>query len=366
MKYFDLSSQYNLIKKSLNKDLSKIFYKTNFINGDEVSTLESKLSNYTNTYSLTCANGTDAIYLALLALNIKRGDFVICSNFNYISAAECCKLLGLKLILVDIDKSLNICPEKLSEAITNCKKKNIKPKLLISVNLFGNSINYSKINKILKSEEILHISDCAQSFGSTYKSKKLEEYAFISTTSFFPSKSLGCYGDGGAVFTKSKKIFNLIKSIKSHGSYKKKYNFKYVGLNSRLDTLQAAVLINKLKLLDKEIKTKNKNYKYFVKKLSNTFELQKLQNDTYSCHSYLNLYTNNISRNHILKSLKKNNIPYQIYYPKTVIEQLPYSDSIYFDLENSINISKKIFSIPFHPYIKRNDIDKILDTLNYL
>ncbi len=366
MKYFDLSAQYNLIKNSLNKDLSKIFYKTNFINGEEVTILEKKLSDYTNTYSLTCANGTDAIYLALLALNVKRGDYVICSNFNYISAAECCKLLGLKIILVDIDKSLNICPEKLSEAIRKCKRKNIKPKLLISVNLFGNSINYSKINKILRSEKILHISDCAQSFGSTYKLKKLEEYAFISTTSFFPSKSLGCYGDGGAVFTKSKKILNLIKSIKSHGSYKKKYNFKYVGLNSRLDTLQAVVLLNKLKLLDKEIKIKNENYRYFIKKLNDNFELQQLQNNTYSCHSYLNLYTNNISRIRVLKSLKEKNIPYQIYYPKTIIEQTPYSDSIYFDLQNSIDISKKIFSIPFHPYIKRDEIDKILNTLNYL
>lgn len=366
MKYFDLSEQYKLIRKSLNKDLSKIFDKTNFINGEEVSSLENKLSDYTNTNSLTCANGTDAIYLAILALNIKRGDYVICSNFNYISAAECCKLLGLNLVLVDIDSSLNICPEKLDEVIKKCKKRNIKPKLLISVNLFGNSIDYKKINKILKNESILHISDCAQSFGSTYKSKKLEEYAYISTTSFFPSKSLGCYGDGGAVFSKSKKIINLIKSIKSHGSYKKKYNFKYVGLNSRLDTLQAAVLINKLKLLDKEIRIKNINYKYFVKKINDTFKLQRLQKDTYSCHSYLNLYTNNISRRKVFKLLKEKRIPYQIYYPKTIIEQSPYSDSVYFDLENSINISKKIFSIPFHPYIKRNEIDKILNTLNYI
>ena len=366
MKYFDLFSQYKILEKSIKRDIDKIFNKSNFINGEEVYNFEKKLSEYTNSNAITCANGTDAIYLSLLAIGCKSGDYILSSNFNYISTVECCKLLGLKIILLDIDETLTISLESLNKTIKNCKVKKIKPKALISVNLFGNSINYQSIGNILKKEKILHISDCAQSFGSKYKNKSLESYALISTTSFFPSKSLGCYGDGGAIFSKSNKIIDYIKSLKSHGCYKNKYNFRYVGINSRLDTIQAAILNSKMKLLDKEIEIRNKNYDNLRIKLNKKYIFPSLQDHTFSCISYLNLYSNIIPRKKILNELKKFKIPYQIYYPKTIIEQKPYSDSLHFGLEFSKKISKKIFSIPFHSYIKKSEINKIANLLNSL
>lgn len=363
MKFFDLHYQNKIIKKKIYSNFEKIFYKSDYINGGFVKDFENDLKKYSGLNCTTCGNGTDALLISLIALDAKPNDYIISSSFNYISAAEVSKILGCNIILTDIDETLNMCPISLEETIKHFKKKKIDPKFCITTSLFGNPINFQKINKILKQYKIKHISDLAQSFGAEYNNKKLESLSEISTTSFFPSKPLGCYGDGGAIFTKNAKIYHKVKSIKAHGFHKDKYNFVRVGMNSRLDTIQAAILIEKLKLQKKEINLRKLKFKKIYQSLRLFFNFQKILNLSSPSFSYLNIIPKKNSRKYYLRILKEKNIPTQIYYPKLVNEHKPYKESLFLNLNNAKFFSKNIFAIPFHSYMNDEEIDKIINVL---
>ena len=255
MEFINLKKQFKKIKPNVERRIFSILDKTNFILGEEVQELENKLSKFSNIkHSITCANGTDAIILSMMALGVKKGDVVFCPSFTYAATAEAIVLSGATPFFVDIDEaSYNLDITSLKDAIEVSKKKKYKISGIVSVDLFGNMANHTAINKIAKENNIWHVADKAQSFGAYYKNKEISQLFDIATTSFFPAKPLGCYGDGGAIFTSNDKLAEILKSLRVHGKGQNKYDNVRIGMNSRLDTIQAGILIEKLKLFPNEI-----------------------------------------------------------------------------------------------------------------
>ena len=261
--------QLNLNKKKIIHAISKTLENGQYIMGPEVKKLELELSSFCNSkYSITCANGTDAITLALMGLNFDANDYIVTPAFGFISTVESPTQLGIKPIFVDINKdnfSINI--NELKKIIVKAKKENIKIKGVITADLFGIPANYFELLEVCKENNLLWINDGAQAFGSKYNNKSITLYSDVTTTSFFPSKPLGCYGDGGCVFTESKKIASRIASLRVHGKGENKYDNILVGLNSRLDSIQAVILLEKLKLFKKEIKRRNEISDFYLRNL---------------------------------------------------------------------------------------------------
>ena len=285
IKFLDLHSQQILIKGNLMHAIKKVLSHGNFILGKEVIQLEKKLTEYSGAKNcITCANGTDALTLCLMALDIKPNDVVFAPSFTYVSTVEAIKSLGAKVCFIDVElDSFNISCEKLVTSIEYVRNKlNFRPKCIISVDLFGQPANYEQLNKISQKYNISVIADSAQSFGAKQKNKRVGNLTKLSTTSFFPAKPLGCYGDGGAIFSNNEKISKKIKSLRNHGQGKDKYNNIRIGMNSRLDTIQAAILIEKLKIFKKEIQLRNNTAEYYNKNLSTKVKVPEVNKNNLS------------------------------------------------------------------------------------
>tara|TARA_B100000963_G_C22635965_1_gene677627 strand:- start:1433 stop:2524 length:1092 start_codon:yes stop_codon:yes gene_type:complete len=352
--FFNLKAQYKFIERSLKKDLLPFLSKQNFILGHETLILEKKLSNYIGSkYCISCANGTDALTIALLALDLKKNSEVLIPAFNYISSSEVCLLLGYKPVFVDVNNRYQI------DIIDLEKKISSKTKVIIPTSLFGRCCDYKNILKIAKKNNLFVIEDGAQSFGAKNSDDKRSCNVFdISCTSFFPTKPLGCYGDGGAIFTNNKKLFNSMKMISRHGQ-KGTFNHLNIGVNSRLDNLQSYFLLKKLKLFNKEIKNRMANYKKLLEVLSiyDDLVVNRLdKNEISSCAIFPILYK---KRDKLIRHLNNDKVPTRIYYPKPIYNHPPYkkfANSCY----NTEKITKTIFSIPFSPYLN----DKYFYKLN--
>ena len=262
--------QQKKLSSKINSSFSKIIKSNKFILGPEVSILEEKLSTYLNiNFSVSCANGTDALSLALMALNFKRGDNIIVPSFTFVSTAESAVIMGVNPIFVDINpENFSINLSQLKEVYAQSKKKGINVKGVLNVDLFGMPSNYNALKSFCKNNKLKLITDAAQAFGSMYNNKFISNFTDITTTSFFPSKPLGCYGDGGCLFTNSKTIAEKLKSLRVHGKGKNKYNNIAIGMNSRLDTIQATILIEKLKVFSREIKRRKEVAKIFQENIT--------------------------------------------------------------------------------------------------
>jgi UDP-2-acetamido-2-deoxy-ribo-hexuluronate aminotransferase len=364
MEFNDLKTQYKKIKYKLKKDLNYIFSKSQYIGGKYVNKVEEKLAKYVGRkYCITCANGTDALQLSLMALNIGEGDAFFCPNVTFIASAEAGLLLGAKAFLIDIDKnSYNIDTVKLEEEIKRViKEKKYSPKAIVVVDFLGNPADYEEIKRIAKKYELHIIEDAAQSMGAKYKNNKCGSFGIISTTSFYPSKPLGCYGDGGALFTDDDSINIKLRSLRSHGKGKNKYDNIYVGVNSRLDNIQAAVILQKLKLLDNEIIKRQKIARIYNNNLSAIVTTPKILNYNTSAYAqYVILLKNKKTRDMLKEKLMEKNIPTLIYYPKTLSDMpaLNYPKRISF--EHSHKYVETNLGLPFSPYLKRRDQIKIV------
>tara|TARA_Y100001970_G_scaffold294294_1_gene449946 strand:+ start:14564 stop:15676 length:1113 start_codon:yes stop_codon:yes gene_type:complete len=363
MDFANLKKQYLKNKNIIDPSIKSVLNNVDFILGKEVLLLENKLSNYTNSkYCIAVSSGTDALLISLLAINLKKNDEVIIPNFNYVSSIEVVRLLGAKPILIDVNENNLLIDESLIE-------KNItsKTKAIIPSSLFGLMPNYSKISKIKKKyRNITLIEDAAQSFGSSFKNKMSCNITDISCTSFFPTKILGGYGDSGAIFTNSKKLYTKMKYLRSHGQLKK-YNHKYIGLNSRMDTLQASILISKLKILKHEIQLRKKIYNKYVNFINKNFinnEIQILKKNKYNIlnYSYFTIIVE--KRSKLIKILSDYKIPFNIYYPKTLSQQKAYYDEkITKKCKISVKLTKKIISLPLNAYINKKELNIILYAL---
>jgi len=367
MKFIDLGLQLGPIREKINDSINKVLNSQSFIMGKEVYELEKSLSNYIGYQRdcVTCSSGTDALLMSLMALDVKPGDCIITSPFTYVATAEVISLLGAKPIFVDIDSnSFNLDPTKLEEALSLKDNSNIKG--VIAVDLFGQLANYEAIETICKDSNLFLIQDAAQSFGASKSGKKSGSYGDISATSFFPAKPLGCYGDGGAIFSSDPSIVSKLKSIRQHGKGEDKYDNVRIGINGRLDTIQAAVLIEKLKIFDNEIANRNKIAKMYNYKLANVVQCPNLDSSSISAWAqYSIVFENYKQREKTKKYLKSKDIPSMVYYSKPLHLQQAFSNLGYSigDFPISEKISDTILSLPMHPYLSEKDIDFISTTI---
>ena len=347
----DLKSQYSILQPKIQKSINKVLQHGQYILGPEVQELENKLSKYAGVkYCLTVSSGTEALLISLMALGIKPGDEVITTPFTYVATAEVIVRLGAKPVFVDVEiDTFNINADLIKNAITK------RTKAIMPVSLFGQISDMDKINNIAKKHNIPVIEDAAQSFGAQYKNKKSCSLSTIGCTSFFPSKPLGCYGDGGAIFTNSKIIYKICEEIRVHGQ-KKKYIHDRVGVGGRMDTIQCAVVLEKLKNFDIELKARNslaQKYNNFFKSLDDPdIKYPVIRGHNRSAYALYTVVLSN--RTEVINKLKKFGIPSTVYYPVPLNKQKPYKIFCCSDCTpNSNELSKKVLSLPMHPYLKK-------------
>ena len=367
IKFIDLETQKNKIRNEISLAIKNVLDHGQYIFGKEVNLLERKLESFSGAkYCISCANGTDALILALMALDLNQDDVVFAPSFTYVSTIEVIKFLKGRVCFIDVDKeNFNICPKNLESSIMYVKNKlKLKPKLIIAVDLFGQPADYKTINSISRQYGLKVIADGAQSFGASQGDKKVGNLAEITTTSFFPAKPLGCYGDGGAIFTNNFKIANKIKSMRNHGQGKDKYHNVNVGMNSRLDSMQAAILIEKLKIFKKEIHLRNKVADYYNKHLTKKIKTPSVQNQNNSVWAQYTLLVK--KRDNLKKTFEKKKIPYAIYYPNPNHMQKPYKNEIIIkdSLKNTNSLKNSVISLPMHPYLNQKQQDLIIKTIN--
>ncbi len=343
----DLQSQYQKIKDDVDAAILNVLDSAAFINGPEVKQFETELQDYLNVkHVIPCGNGTDALQIALMALGLEPGDEVITADFTFAATVEVIDLLNLNSILVDVDyDTFTIDTDKLKAAITP------KTKAIIPVHLFGQCANMDEIMAIAKEHNLVVIEDTAQAIGADYKGKKAGTIGHIGCTSFFPSKNLGCYGDGGAIFTNDDDIAHRLRGIVNHGMYKRYYHDE-VGVNSRLDSVQAAVLRRKLPLLNDYNAARNKAAAYYSSAFADIDELLtpvKGDDTTHVFHQYTLRVTNG-KRNELQAFLTGKDIPAMIYYPVPLRKQKAYDNGHYNDADfpNTNKLVEEVMSLPMH------------------
>lgn len=357
--FANLQHQHNLYKDEIEEAILKVAKSCNFIMGEEVLQLEKELENFTGAkYAISCSSGTDALLLAMMALNIQPDDEIITTPFTFFATAETIAFLRAKPVFVDIDeKTYNIDPAKIEVAITP------KTKAIMPVSLYGQPADMDEISHIAKKHNLKVIIDGAQSFGSTYKGKTDSSLGDISTTSFFPAKPLGCYGDGGAVFTNEMVLADKIKSLRLHGQ-SKRYHHQYIGMGGRLDTIQAAVLNVKLKHYRKDLALREEIASKYTKALSQKkIETPFVRPDRTSAWAQYSLRVNN--RDEVQAKLQDLGIPTAVHYPIPLHLQKCFR---YLDLKDgafpvSEKISKEIMSLPMNPYLTDEEIERIVKNL---
>ena len=361
----DLQTQYEFIKDQVDSSVIEIFKRGTFINGPSVKEFQTELEDYLKVkHVIPCANGTDALQIALMSLDLKPGDEIITSDFTFAATVEVIALLRLKPVLVDIDEdTFNIDCDEIIKAITP------KTKAIIPVHLFGQVANMNKVMEIAKANNLFVVEDNAQAIGAIYNSnKKSGTIGHLGTTSFFPSKNLGCYGDGGAIFTNNDDLAHTIRGIVNHGMYKR-YHHDVVGVNSRLDSVQAAVLKAKLPLLDFYNERRKEASILYSKNFKNNKNLippiVKESCQSHVFHQYT-LRVLNGKRDELSEFLNDNKIPHGIYYPIPLHRQKAYTDERYKkeDFKTSIMMSKQVISLPMHSELDEEQINFISQKVN--
>ena len=364
----DLNGQYRKIRWQINREIKKVIKSTSFINGPVVKEFQNNLQDYLNVrHVIPCANGTDALQIALMALDLKSGDEIITTNFSFASTIEVILLLGLKPVIVDIDpRTFNIDPSLIESKI------NKKTKVIIPVHLFGQSCKIEEIIEIANKNNLQVIEDNAQALGAKYKFSNSEKQMSgtigdIGTTSFFPSKNLGCYGDGGAIFTNSDNLAYKMRGIVNHGMYERYYHDE-IGVNSRLDSIQAAILNVKLKYLDKYNKRRQESAHSYnqafekIEKIKTPFVESDIESHVY--HQYT-IKVPTETRDELAEHLSKKNIPYGIYYPLGFHEQKAYKQEFFSEGDFPITneVKNQVISLPMHTELSRRQINYITNTI---
>lgn len=369
MEFRDLKQQYQLHKSEIDVAIQSVLGAVDFINGSKVKQLERELAAYVGIkHCITCANGTDALQLALMTWNIGAGDAVFVPDFTFFSSGEIVPLVGAVPIFVDIDENTyNISPQSLEQAILYVlEKTDLNPRVIIAVDLFGQPADYVQIRKIAEKYHLLILEDGAQGFGGRIGELKACSFGDISTTSFFPAKPLGCYGDGGAVFTENDAWAALIRSYCVHGKGADKYDNVRIGMNSRLDTIQAAVLLEKLKFFDEEVARCNQIADEYSKCLKDYVKVPFVEEEMYSSWAqYTICLSNNERREQMVKLLKEKDIPSAIYYRKPMHAQKAFEEHIFEKIDYSISegICNCCLSLPIHPYLSIEDLKQIVSII---
>jgi UDP-2-acetamido-2-deoxy-ribo-hexuluronate aminotransferase len=361
MKFIDLAAQQKRIRDAVDAGIKKVLDHGQYIMGPEVAESEKRLAQFAGAkHALTCASGTDALLIALMAHEVEPGDAIITTPFTFFATAEVIALLGAVPIFADIDPdTFNIDPEKITGAIERAKKEGYTPRGIIPVDLFGLPAELDQINKIAGEHGMFVLDDACQGFGGTYRGKKIGSVCDMTATSFFPAKPLGVYGDGGALFTDDDDLFAKMRSIRIHGMGPDKYNNVRLGINGRLDTMQAAVLLAKLDIFEDEIAMRQRVADAYTARLKGSVKLQKIPQGLRSVWAQYSIVSPN--KDVILTALNDAEIPTMIYYPiplhlQEAFKYLGHSEG---DFPLSEQVAKEIFSVPMHPYLEEKDIDTI-------
>jgi len=367
MQFRDLKAQYAALKPEIDQEIQEVIASASFIMGKKVAELETKLAQYVGKkYCVACASGTDALHLSLKAMNIGHGDAVFTSDFTYFASAGSISIVGATPVLVDIDlRTFNMSPDALERQIRKViSEGNLTPKAIIPVDLFGLPADYTKITPIAEKYGLKILEDAAQGFGGAVYGKRTCSFGDIGATSFFPAKPLGCYGDGGAIFTDDEAVKERLRSLRANGrSPEDKYDNREVGFNSRLDTLQAAILLPKLKAFtDHELEDVNHAAAWYTERLSDKAVTPYVPNGFLSSWAqYTILLKSPEERDMVQKALKEHDVPSMIYYPRGIHQQGAYKEMALRDADypNTIAASKRVLSLPMHPYLKKADVDYV-------
>lgn len=372
MEFIDLKAQYQVLKKDIDIGIQNVLDSSHFILGKEVEQFESKLAEYVGVkHVIACSDGTAALQLIYMVYGIGKGDAVFCPDMTFIASIEPACLLGATPVFCDIDeKTYDISPVSLQKQIEAVVKEGkLTPKAIVAVDFVGNPAAYNEIQQISEKYGLLLIEDAAQGIGAVYHGQKCGSLGDIAATSFFPSKPLGCYGDGGAVFTNDDSIAEKVRSLRVHGRGVDKYHNICIGINSRLDTLQAAILLPKLAVLEQEMQRRQAVAEYYSDALGEKYIVPHIENNCRSSYAqFVICHKENRKREEILQHLKAADIPSILYYPVPMHELPVFKDINCYEekFSNTIKYSREYFGIPFSPYISREDQDKVIGVLNQI
>jgi dTDP-4-amino-4,6-dideoxygalactose transaminase len=354
--FIDVAAQRQRLGKSLDAAVARVLGHCQFLGGPEVTQLEQALAAFTGArHVVTCSSGTDALLMVLMAKDIGRGDAVLCPSFTFCATGEAVALTGATPVFVDVDaETFNMDAASLQRGIATAKKHGLKPKAVIPVDLFGQSADHDAIGTIAAEEGLFVLDDAAQGFGASYKGRRLGTFGLATATSFFPAKPLGCFGDGGAILTDDDELAHTLRSVRVHGQGSDKYDNVRLGLTARLDTMQAAILIEKLKIFEDEILARNRVAQRYASGLGNVVSVPRLAS---GCTSVWAQYTIRLpagtDRDGFAAALKAQGIPTAIYYPKSMHQQTAYRDFPVADgaLPVSERLSADVISLPMHAYL---------------
>jgi UDP-2-acetamido-2-deoxy-ribo-hexuluronate aminotransferase len=374
MEFIDLRAQYERIRVKVKSRIDSVLEHGKFIMGPEIDELEICLKDYVGVkHCITCSNGTDALLMPLMVYGVGPGDAIFTTPFTFIATAEVIALLGATPVFVDIDeRTFNINPVKLDQAIDKLKNgqlpsqgtpEGLRPRGIIPVDLFGLPADYDQINQIARKHGVFVLEDAAQSFGGSDKGQKTCGLADVAATSFFPAKPLGCYGDGGAIFTNDDHLADIMRSIRVHGKGSDKYDNVRIGLNGRLDTLQAAIVLAKMEIFNDEIEARQVAAQRYTEKLKGCVTTPLIPDGAISAWAQYSVIHK--EREKLMDRLKSKGIPSMIYYPKPLHQQAAFSYLKYEpgSFPISEEISRTVFSLPMHPYITQTQQDMVVSVL---
>lgn len=368
LQFIDLAQQQLQIRDKIDSAIARVLDHGQYIMGPEVRQFETDLKEFTGAkHALSCANGTDALTVVMMAWGVGPGDAVFIPSFTYVASAETPAQLGATPFFVDVlEDSFNIDPKSFGQAIDEARSSGLRPAVVIPVDLFGQPADIDAITKIAHCNGIKVLVDAAQSFGASSHGRNVGTMGDATTTSFFPAKPLGCYGDGGAVFTQDDELADLVNSIRLHGKGTEKYDNVRVGMNSRLDTLQAAILIEKLKIFPNELRARNKVAMSYSKELEGIVNVPVLREGVTSSWAQYTLLVDD--RATVQAALKEQGVPSVVYYPKALTQQGGYSNfpTVSSGVEVSEALTGRVLSLPMHPYLQDDAIFNICDAFRIL
>lgn len=369
MQFIDLKTQYEKIKDLVDSKVLKVMEHGAYIGGPEITELEEKLAEFAGVkHCLACSNGTDALLIPLMAWDIQPGDAVFTTSFTFISSGEVIALRGATPVFVDIDpETYNMCPESLEKTIQKVlKETDLKPKAIIPVDLFGLAADYNRINEIAKKYNLKVLEDGAQSFGGTLNGKRTGGFGDAGATSFYPAKPLGAYGDAGASFTDDDEMIQIFRSIRVHGMGTDKYDNVRIGINGRMSSMQAAVLLAKMTIFEDELKQRDIIANKYHQLLKDKVKIPITPEGYFSAWAQYTVQVESPEkRNEIFNRFKENGIPYSVFYPIPLHKQMAYKDICITadDISKSEFAADRVFSIPMHPYLEEKDQEKIANLI---
>jgi dTDP-4-amino-4,6-dideoxygalactose transaminase len=365
--FIDVAAQRRRLGRSVDDAIARVLGHCQFILGPEVRTLEAELAAFCGArHAVSCASGTDALVMVLMALGVGPGDAVICPSFTFTATAEVAVLVGATPVFADVEEaSFNLDPESLRRVCVTAREAGLRPKVVIPVDLFGQPADYDRINAVAEAEGLFVLDDAAQAFGATYKNRRLGALAPATATSFFPAKPLGCYGDGGAILTDDDELAAVLRSVRVHGEGRDKYDCIRIGLTGRLDTIQAAVLIEKLKIFPEEIVARERAARRYSAGLADVATVPRLAQGSTSVWAQYTLRLAPGRRDGLMTTLKGQGIPTAIYYPIPLHAQGPYR---HFPVAEggapvSERLADEVISLPMHAYLDEATQDRIIEAV---